>query len=126
MGALKLNDCMDTWRQSDRCCPPSCGDRCGIVIMNKKNSGHCRNVLFERCRQHGGDGHANLIKTFFSGSVDAHLIYGYSIQGGQFRPNSWTFNTNQMPDVLKEDVLPEVFKLTRDGQMATYQIPFQR
>merc|ERR1711920_191896 len=123
--ALKLNDCLDTWQQSARCCGPSCGDRCGIVLMNSKTSGHCRNVLFEKCRQHGGSGHAALINEFSQDSVNAHLIYGYSIQGGELRLNSMTFNMDQMPDVMK-DVLPKVSKATRDGQMATYKIPFQR
>merc|ERR1712083_545763 len=119
---MGLNDCMDTWQQSSRCCPPSCGNRCGIVFMNKKNSGHCRNVLFEKCSQHGGNGHENLITAFAQGSVDAHLIYGYSIKSGALHLNSGTFNSGEMFDVMK-DAFKEVFKATREGRMTTYKIP---
>merc|ERR1711879_1137247 len=57
-----LGECMDKWQQSSRCDPSSSGDRCGIVLLNYKHTGHCRNVLFEKCAQNGGDGHENLIK----------------------------------------------------------------
>merc|ERR1712039_785977 len=113
--SAKLNLCMDRWQKSSRCCSSACGDLCGIVIMNRKDSGHCRNVLFERCARHGGDGHENLIKEYTSnGRLDCELIYGYSVQGGQIHLNSGTFNGTQMPDVMKR-VLPKVFEDTRGG-----------
>merc|ERR1712113_318384 len=88
-----LWQCMDTWQQSSRCCPPGCGDRCGLVVMNQQGSGHCRNVLFERCSKHGGYGHDQLIQCYTSGgNIDCLLLCGYSIRNGQLRLNSGTFN----------------------------------
>lgn len=129
--AEKLKECMDTWQKSSRCCPSSCsGGRCGLVVLNRKNSGHCRNVLFERCDQCGGNGHENLIKTFTNGGLlNCELIYGYSIKrgkldlkGGRLDLKSGTLNGNDMPDVMK-DILPKVFDATREGGMATLKIP---
>ena len=93
-----LRDVMDKWQQSSRCCPELCGPRCGLVILYSKNSGHGRNVLFERCAQHGGDGHEHLIKTFSSEPLTCKLIYGYSIkEDGKLSLNSGTFNGYAMP-----------------------------
>merc|ERR1712062_33635 len=105
-----LKQCMDTWQQSSRCCKAGCKpDRCGLVVMNLKNSGHCRNALFEMCEDHGGDGHENLIKTWTAGQPsNCALIYGYSIKNGELRLNSGTLNGNAMPQAMK-DVLPKVF-----------------
>merc|ERR1712157_453252 len=114
-----LGECMDKWQQSSRCDTSSSGDRCGIVLLNYKNTGHCRNVLFERCRVHGGDGHENLILEFLkeSGSktLNCALIYGYSIQNNDLRMNSGTFNGNDMPEEMKI-AFPEIFTKTRNGE----------
>jgi len=118
-----LRQCMDTWQKSSRCCDSSCGDRCGLVIMNLKSSGHCRNVLFERCAKHGGDGHENLIREYNGDQpINCALIYGYSIQNEKIRLNSGTFNGTQMPDEMKR-MLPEVFNATRAGDIVTIAIP---
>ena len=113
-----LGECMELWQQSSRCDPSNSGNRCGIVLLNYKNAGHCCNVLFEKCAKNGGNGHENLIKTWMKGTgeskLNCALIYGYSIQGGKLRMNSGTFNGNNMPDRM-EKVFPEVFRKTRDG-----------
>merc|ERR1719210_2875423 len=100
--AETLKECMDTWQKSSRCCPSSCGDLCGMVILNRKDSGHCRNVLFEKCSEHGGNGHENLVEEYTGGKpLTCSLIYGYSVQGGHLRLNSGTFNGDTMPEKMK-------------------------
>ena len=32
-----LRDVKDTWQQSSRCCPESCGPRCGLVILCRRD-----------------------------------------------------------------------------------------
>ena len=107
---------MDLWSRSSR--GDSTGDRCGIVLLNFRNSGHDFNILFEKHEENGGDGHENLIKQYLKKSgastLNCALIYGYSIENGELRTNSCTFNGNDMPDRM-EKVFPEVFRKTRDG-----------
>lgn len=88
--------------------------------MNRKNSGHCRNVLFERCASHGGKGHENAIQTYHQGKLDCALLYGYSIKDNKLHMNSGTFNGHDMPDQMKS-MFKQVFMKTRQGQMATVQ-----
>lgn len=97
-----IKNAMDTWGMSSRCCTHS-GDKCGMVIINAKGSGHCKNILFEKCRQHGGNGHENLVMDYLpkGGKIEKGvLLYGYSIQNGQFRFNSGTFHGTSAPDGL--------------------------
>jgi len=120
--AKALKECMDTWQKSSRCCPSSCGDVCGIVILNHKDSGHCRNVLFEKCSKHGGDGHDNLIQEYTGGEqMFCKLIYGYSVQGGRLRLNSGTFNGNTMPDEMRT-AMPSIFASTRRGKKIRHSL----
>ena len=62
----RLEDCMDLWSRSSR--SDSTGDRCGIVLLNFRNSGHGFNILFEKREENGGDGHENLIKEYLKKS----------------------------------------------------------
>jgi len=125
-----LKNAMDEWGMSSRCCscPPHCEPGlCGIAVINQKGSGHCKNILFERCKRHGGNGHQNtLVEYTKSGRVPAGtLLYGYSVNAeGEFRPNSGTFNGYSAPSGLL-DLIGEVrAKVKRSSAVVRMAIPW--
>ena len=90
-----------------------------IAVMNFANAGHCRNLLFEKRKENGGDGHENLIKEYVKPTgqsiLNCALIYGYRIKNGEMTLNSCTFNGHDVPYAIR-DVFPTVFEKTRSGE----------
>lgn len=120
-----LQDCLTTWVRSKHCCPHSCGDLCGIVLLHKWDSGRTSNLLFERCAEHGGDGHDETWETYKKESKQAAppcaLIYGYSLQDDGPHLNSGTFNGDEMPDELYEH-FPSIIWKTRSEEHVQHDV----